>query len=172
MAEESHRTPRKVRQPTSDKARVRAEVQRGDAVQLRLAGATYTQIAQRLGVSRSYGYYLVSTALARTRARTEESATEMLALDLGRLDALLLGIWQTAVAGNLLAIDRVLKILERRARLLGLDAPTKVAPTSPDGAVAWQPEQASEDFYDEVLQILAEHGGLNLHRNGSEPETD
>jgi hypothetical protein len=37
-------------------------------------------------------------------------------------------------------IDRVLKILERRARLYGLDAPTKIAPTRPDGQTVWQPE--------------------------------
>ena len=36
-------------------------------------------------------------------------------------------------APRLAAIDRLLKIQERRARLLGLDKPTKVASTSPDG---------------------------------------
>lgn len=34
---------------------------------------------------------------------------------------------------KLAAIDRAIKVMERRARLLGLDAPTKVAPTNPDG---------------------------------------
>ena len=34
---------------------------------------------------------------------------------------------------RLAAIDRLLKIQERRARLLGLDKPTKVASTDPDG---------------------------------------
>jgi hypothetical protein len=156
-----------MRQPTSAKARMRAELQRGYAVQLRLAGATYTQISQQLGVSRSYAFYLVATALDRTKTRTEETAAQLRELDLSRLDAMLWGIWKTALAGNLLAIDRVLKILERRAKLLGLDAPTKLAPTTPDGQGAWQPEQASEDFYGEVLQILMEHGGL--HQNGSTP---
>lgn len=167
MTAPSPGTPRKIRQPTSAKARVRAEAQRLSAVQCRLAGATYTQIGQQLGVSRSYAFYLVATALARTKARTEETAEEMRALDLGRMDALLLGIWQQAATGNLLAIDRVLKILERRAKLCGLDAPTKFAPTTPDGAAAWQPEQAPEDFYQDILEILTEHGGL--HPNGSTP---
>lgn len=35
---------------------------------------------------------------------------------------------------RLAAIDRLLKIQERRARLLGLDKPTKVASTNPDGS--------------------------------------
>lgn len=34
---------------------------------------------------------------------------------------------------KLAAIDRLLKIQERRSRLLGLDKPTKVAPTNPEG---------------------------------------
>lgn len=34
---------------------------------------------------------------------------------------------------KLAAIDRAIKLMERRARLLGLDAPTKMAPTTPDG---------------------------------------
>lgn len=34
---------------------------------------------------------------------------------------------------KLAAVDRAIKLMERRARLLGLDAPTKVAPTTPDG---------------------------------------
>lgn len=34
---------------------------------------------------------------------------------------------------RLAAVDRLLKIQERRSRLLGLDKPTKVAPTTPDG---------------------------------------
>lgn len=37
-------------------------------------------------------------------------------------------------APKLASIDRLLKIQERRARLLGLDKPTKVAPTNPDGS--------------------------------------
>ena len=165
MAEEP---AHKIRQPRSDKGRLRAEEQRLKAVQLRLAGATYEQIGQQLGCTRPNAYYLVSTALARTKARTEDTVEEMRALDLGRMDAMLLGIWQQAAQGNLFVIDRVLKILERRAKLMGLDAPTKLAPTSPDGQAAWQPEQASDDFYQDLLQILAEHGGL--HPNGATPE--
>jgi hypothetical protein len=42
-----------------------------------------------------------------------------------RLDELESAIWPNAMAGNLDAIDRCLAIMERRARLLGLDAPTR-----------------------------------------------
>ena len=39
----------------------------------------------------------------------------------------MLGVWKQAKDGHLGAIDRVLKIQERRAKLLGLDAPSKVS---------------------------------------------
>ena len=167
MPGKRNKTSCQMKRPKTDTRTLRAEVQREQAVQLRLAGATYGQIGKQLGCTKQNAYYLVSTALARTRARSDDTVEEMRALDLGRMDALLLGIWQQAATGNLLAIDRVLKILERRAKLCGLDAPTKVAPTTPEGAAAWQPEQAPEDFYQDVLQILAEHGGL--HPNGTPP---
>ena len=38
-----------------------------------------------------------------------------------------LAIWPAALAGDLFAIDRVLKVMSRRAKLLGLDQPKKVA---------------------------------------------
>lgn len=38
---------------------------------------------------------------------------------------------------KLSAIDRAVKLMERRAKLLGLDAPTKVAPTNPNGDKAY-----------------------------------
>ena len=37
------------------------------------------------------------------------------------------------LAPKLSAVDRAVKLMERRAKLLGLDAPTKVAPTNPNG---------------------------------------
>lgn len=37
------------------------------------------------------------------------------------------------ITPNLAIMDRILKVMERRARLLGLDAPVKTAMTNPDG---------------------------------------
>ena len=49
------------------------------------------------------------------------------------LDALLEILWPQVEAGDQGAVDRSLKIMQRRAALRGLDAPTKVAPTDPTG---------------------------------------
>lgn len=75
------------------------------------------------------------TALRKT---LREPADEVRLLELERLDALTYALWPEAMQRNLGAIDRLLRVMERRDTLLGLDAPTKVAPTTPDGTQAWQ----------------------------------
>ena len=50
-----------------------------------------------------------------------EPVEQLVGLELRRLDALLRGMYKRAVAGNLFALDRALKIQERRAKSLGLD---------------------------------------------------
>jgi len=73
------------------------------------------------------------TALADLAETTESKTAEWRAIELDRLDELHRAIWDKAVGGDLAAFDRVLKRMERRAKLLALDAPAKVAPTTPDG---------------------------------------
>lgn len=108
---------------TSPRRLAAAERQR-QALLLRRGGASYDQIAQRLGYrDRASAYRAVLAALEQT---LREPAEEVRALELERLDALLLAHWPAATSGNVEATDRVLRIMERRARLLGLDAPRQL----------------------------------------------
>lgn len=118
---------------------------REQAIKLRMAGVRYEDIARQLGyASRGAAACDVQRALASTIAEPSE---EMRALEVQRLDML----WQNAMKvlsrhhvtvsngkvvtldgepvkddGPVLqAIDRLLRIQERRAKLLGLDAPAK-----------------------------------------------
>ena len=100
------------------------------AFALRMAGATYEQIGAQLGVTTGAAYKMVKRVLERTRRETDELADELRRLEVERLDALTLTLWKQATAGNFGAVDRVLRVMERRARLLGLDAPTKQDVTS------------------------------------------
>ena len=103
------------------------------AVELRLAGANYYQIAQALGYSGHTGArHAVQRGL--TLAITEPAA-EVLQQELARLDRLMSGLWTQAVQGNMLAVDRILKIMDRRAKYLGLDQ-IKVDVTTYDGDLA------------------------------------
>lgn len=118
------------------------------ATELRGRGCSYQAIAEALGMSdRSAARKAVERALAATVA---EPAEELRRLQLAQLDKLSRNAWRVldtphplVSAGKVMtfdgvplrdpqpllaAIDRLLRIAERRARLLGLDAPIRVGP--------------------------------------------
>ena len=107
---------------TDNKAIAYAEKQR-QALELRKAGLTFEEIAAKLGYATHVGaYQAVKSAI---RKIIKEPAEEVRDLEVARLDAMLAGLWVDARKGNVLKVDRVLKIMSRRAELLGLDAPKK-----------------------------------------------
>jgi hypothetical protein len=106
--------------------RVVAAQRRQQAVQLRAEGATYKQIASEVGISYQRAHQLVGQAMAEVRADTVADAAALRDRELAKLDALEAGIWTKAAAGDLRAIETVLKLMSRRAKLLGLDAPKAV----------------------------------------------
>lgn len=122
------------------------------ALELRRAGQGYTEIANRLGIGKSQAHRLVQAGLAETKEQIAAEAGELKAEELSRLDGMLAGLWTDARKGNHGAVDRVLRIMERRAKLLGLDAPVKIAPTNKDG----------EDREDAPHYIVPVPAGMDL----------
>lgn len=59
------------------------------------------------------------------RTRAEIATDQLVSEELAALDALQSSIWGAAIGGDLPTIDRLMKILEHRAKLLGLFAPTE-----------------------------------------------
>lgn len=101
------------------------------ALELRKAGATYDQIALQLGYSqRSGAHHAVQRGLSDFM---QPVADDVRALELARLDTLLMGLWNAARNGNIGAVDRAIKIMERRSAYLGLDAPKRSEISGPDG---------------------------------------
>lgn len=99
------------------------------ASELRLAGLTIRQIASRLDRSVSGTAQALERALARTQKDAGDSMEAWRAVEVARLDRLLVAVWPMAIKGNLGAVDRALRIAERRAKLLGLDASVDVSAT-------------------------------------------
>lgn len=94
------------------------------ACDLRRAGLTYQEIADALGLADPSS---ARDAIIRSRkAIIKEPATELVAWETERLDTILAAIWPKVQKGDLRAIDRVLKVMERRAKYYGLDAPEKI----------------------------------------------
>ncbi len=102
-----------------------AAERRQRAFALRLAGLTFEQIGVELGVSRQACHGLIARELARLNTQTENDAGVLRQMEISRLDFLVRVTWVKAESGDLAAVDRLLKISERRSRLQGLDAPAR-----------------------------------------------
>lgn len=92
-------------------------------LELRLAGANLEAIGRQVGLHKSNVSRRIKTALADIPA-TEADALRTIENE--RLDAMQVAIWGKVRKGDLGAIDRAIRISERRSRLLGLDAPQRV----------------------------------------------
>lgn len=111
-----------------------ARIKEGQVLNLRLAGASFTEIARVVGYANHGG---AMKAYDRAmKAAIQEPADKLRALHRLRYDALLKGIWVKAAGGDNWCIDRALAILERMAKLDGLDAPTSVNHTITDAMTA------------------------------------
>lgn len=129
------------------------------ALDLRRTGASYREIAKVLNMSLGNAHRLVKRALNRNLAKCEEIAVEIRTLELDRLDALQTYLWGKAKRGNATAIDRILKIMERRARLLGLDKPERVAlGGDPEAPPVRHETRVAAEYTDDELAAILERG--------------
>ena len=96
------------------------------AYELRIAGLSYRKIGEALGIHHVSAFNYVKETLAILRAECKDLAETYRDMELERLDQVQAAIYGKVLKGDVAAIDRLLKIQERRARLLGLDSPTKV----------------------------------------------
>jgi len=94
------------------------------SVELAIEGHTYDQIAAGVGyANRGTAYKVVHQALS---ARSVAAVDELRRLETHRLDALQASLWPAAMAGDVSAVQAVLKIVMQRCRLLGLVDPRPV----------------------------------------------
>lgn len=126
-----------------------------EAAELRSQSMTYPQIAKKLGVSVSTAYERVTRGL---QAVPSENVVEVRRLELAKLDhieAHLLGVMEREPGVQ--AAMGLLRVQERRARLLGLDAPAQI-----------RVETITEDMLDREIRQFSEQHRLDH----SEPVDD
>lgn len=92
-------------------------------LELRLAGGSLEHIGQAVGLHKSNVSRRIKAALADIPAAEAET---LRTLENERLDAMQVAIWRQVREGDLGAVDRAIRISERRSRLNGLDAPQRV----------------------------------------------
>jgi len=112
---------------------------------MRKTGATYRKIAaataSRFGADNlpegwdeRYAYKDVMRELARLRETMGEDGETVRQIELERLDRLTEALWPRAKDGDEAAIDKVLRIMDRRAKFLGLNRPEGLEVSGPGGA--------------------------------------
>lgn len=98
-------------------------------LECRMSGMSYRAIAKELGIARSTVQRYMNQYLIEIKARILETADQVVTLELTRLDELHNAYWASALRGDLNAAVMVLKVMERRSKYLGLDAPDAVRST-------------------------------------------
>ena len=119
------------KQPRGDQVSKALELdeRRKKVVALRKRGASLADIAATLEISTSTASNDLRAALSSVRDTTD--AQDARTLELERLDRMLLAVYPDAIAGDDRKIATVLKLMERRARYLGLDAEPERDTSSP-----------------------------------------
>lgn len=106
------------------------------AVQLRLHGASYEDIAETLGLATARGALtLVTRELAAQSEGMDEDRDHLRRVESARLDELLVAMMGKATDGSdpehIPAARAAMSIIDRRIKLFGLDAPTEVTIHTP-----------------------------------------
>lgn len=95
------------------------------ALDFRLKGLSYRAIAKEMGVNPGTAHRYVQESIKVIQDEYTEKAEILVTLERQKLDRLEVGLIKLARKGDIRAATVMLKIMERRAKLLGLDEPSK-----------------------------------------------
>lgn len=133
------------------------------ALEYREQGLTYQQVGEKLGCSTSRAYKIIQFEYDRQNRLRGEKVEFLKRIEERRLDRLLAGLFPAAEGGDVQAVNAVLRVMERRAKLRGLDAPTEISGnlglgflnTMTDDELTNQAKTAGLDVPDELEQEYA-----------------
>ena len=127
-------------------------------LELRRAGLTWQRIAEETGYADHTGAY---AAYKRAIKRTmQQPADELREAELDRIDRLQLALWPKAMKGDNASINTIVRLMERRARLLGLDTPIKIQ----QDVTTWD----GDESIDRAVKDLAALLDRNIEESASE----
>lgn len=137
-------------------------------LRLRRQGKSLTEISDMLDISIS----AVSSSLkgAYSKLSMEHEAVEARDLELARLDEVQSSFYETAISGDPKAAEVVFKSMDRRAKLLGLDAPEKKQ-IETAFTIGWLDDDRPQTIDGESTPISNEVGGDIMSSNSSTENT-
>jgi hypothetical protein len=111
-------------QQTAEEKAAELEAKEAKVLELRRAGFTFQRIAEEVGYATPSG---AQRALERIMTRNVPQAPEEFRWqELDRLDRMQVALWPRAMKGDDRAIGTIVRLMERRARLVGIDAPQRI----------------------------------------------
>lgn len=112
------------------------------AYRMRSRGKSWWDIAETLGISEGTAHSLIAGRIqAASRLVDESLKRQLLTMEVARLDELQDGLWDQAVGGDVRAVDAVLRIINSRAKILGLETATNNTVTNNTVVVAGNSEE-------------------------------
>ena len=125
-------------------------------LELRRAGLTWQRIAEETGYADHTGAY---AAYKRAIKRTmQQPADELREAELDRIDRLQLALWPKAMKGDNASINTIVRLMERRARLLGLDTPIKIQ----QDVVNWDGNESIDRAVRELAALLTANDAISV----------
>jgi AraC-like DNA-binding protein len=122
--EEVEQNITEVAEPTLEEKAAELEAKEAKVLELRRAGFTFQRIAEEVGYATPSG---AQRALERIMTRNIPQAPEEFRWqELDRLDRMQVALWPRAMKGDDRAIGTIIRLMERRARLVGIDAPQRI----------------------------------------------
>lgn len=131
---------------------------RAKALELRIAGGSYRAIARDMHCSQQSAFRYVQTALAELDQLTQARAERLRELEVARCDQLTLALWRRATQGDAKSVHAIVRVMDRRAKLLGLDAPIETRHAGADGeplTIRHHLADVSTEILDTISSLLS-----------------
>lgn len=130
---------------TQRKQQIAAKEARPQIIEMRKQGFSIRQIAQHLKMSVGWVHKQERAAMEELQQETQQEASSYRAVQLARYENMLLYLQPKIKKGDIKAIDSARRILDSLSSLMGTNAPTKIAPTTPDGKEQYNPDAMSPE---------------------------
>jgi hypothetical protein len=131
-----------------------------DVFAMRRAGSSFQHIADQFDISKTRAHQIVSEALNELSAQLAHSVEHYRALELARLDLLLTRL-DAKTKTQPFAVIAYLKVMERRAKLLGLDRPLRL---SLESGTAPERELTDDALNREITHLQRQLGDASSRR--------
>lgn len=141
-----------IRDATMSRSSAKDEIaaRRSTVAQLVIAHHSLRSIADDLGVNKSTIHRDIEALRIEWQKQRLAAMDQAAAEDLQRLSAIERTLWPFVQRGDLQALDRLLKVMERKAKLLGLDAPDRI-----EHLLKSEAEKVAAELGLDVTEVLA-----------------